>query len=132
MFANTQGSGMNMGIPDVCKTQVALAVVPIPYPNIAETSTAVPNVENQTIMAMPAHNLMTEIPLSNGDQAGIEGGVVSSMIMGQVKHDMGSATVFIAGAPATMMLSPTGHNGMPPNAPGMTMTPCQSKVMYMS
>ncbi|MBJ7539994.1 DUF4150 domain-containing protein [Marinomonas transparens] len=132
MYANTQATAMNMGMPDVCKTLVVLVVVPIPYPNIAPTSTAVPNVNNHTIMAMPAHNLMTEIPLSNGNQAGVLGGVVSSMIMGKVKHDMGSTKVFISGAPATMMLSPTGHNGMPPNAQGMTMTPCQTKVMYMS
>ena len=132
MFANTQGAGMNMGMPDVCKTPIGPVITPIPYPNIAETSTAIPNVENQFIMAMPAHNLMTEIPLSNGDQAGAVGGAVSSMIMGLVKHDMGSVTVFIAGAPATMMLSPTGHNGSPPNAVGMTTLPCQAKVMYMS
>ena len=132
MFANTQGGGMNMGIPDVCKTPIGPVITPIPYPNIAETSTAIPNVENQFITAMPAHNLLTEIPMSNGDQAGVVGGVVSSMIMGPVKHEMGSVTVFISGAPATMMLAPTGHNGTLPNGPGMTMTPCQTTVMYMS
>lgn len=132
MFANTQGPGMNMAMTDVCKTPIGPVITPIPYPNIAETATAIPNVENQTIMAMPVHNLMTMIPLSNGNQAGVLMGVVSSLIMGPVKHTMGSMKVFISAAPATMMLQPTGHNGEIPNDVGMTMTPCQTKVMYMS
>jgi len=132
MFANTQMSAINMGIPDVCKTPIGPVITPIPYPNIAPTSTAIPNVVNQFIMAMPAHNMMTKIPLSNGNQAGVLMGVVSSLIMGPVNHLMGSVKVFVTVMPATKMLSPTGHNGTAPNAPGMTLTPCQPKVMYMS
>ena len=131
MFANTQASGINIAMLDVCKTPVGPVITPIPYPNIAPTSTAIPNILNMFTMAMPDHNLMTKIPLSNGDQAGVLMGVVSSLIMWPVSHIMGSIKVFKSAAPATMMLAPTGHNGTVPNAVGMTMTPCQVKVMYM-
>lgn len=132
MFANTQAPAINFGFPDVCKTIVGPAVVPIPYPNLAPTNTAIPNIFNQFTMAMPDHNLLTTVPLSNGDQAGVAMGVVSSLIMGPVKHIIGSFKVFKAVMPATKMLSPTGHNGMVPNAPGMTLSPCQVKVIILS
>ena len=131
MFANTQAPAMNMAMPDVCKTPIGPVITPIPYPNIAPTATAIPTIVNMFTMAMPDHNLMTKIPLSNGNQAGVLMGVVSSLIMGPVNHTMGSTKVFKSAAPATMMLAPTGQNGMVPNAVGMTMTPCQAKVMYM-
>ncbi|BFM48671.1 DUF4150 domain-containing protein [Marinomonas sp. THO17] len=132
MFANTQMPAMNLGFPDVCKTIIALAVVPIPYPNIAMTATAIPNVPNIFTMAMPNHNLMTMIPMSNGNQAGIAMGVVSSLIIGPSRHVFGSVKVFTSIMPATKMLSPTGQNGMVPNAPGITLTPSQPKVMILS
>ncbi|RBO81915.1 DUF4150 domain-containing protein [Marinomonas aquiplantarum] len=132
MFANTQMPAMNLGFPDVCKTIVALAVVPIPYPNIAMTTTAIPNVPNIFTMAMPNHNLMTMIPMSNGNQAGAAMGVVSSLIIGPSRHLFGSVKVFTSIMPATKMLSPTGQNGMVPNAPGLTLTPSQPKVMILS
>ncbi|SHE43820.1 DUF4150 domain-containing protein [Vibrio gazogenes] len=129
MFANTQNTAMHMGMPDVCKTQVALAVVPIPYPNIAMTDMAVPNVDNVLIEVMPVHNLMTMVEMSNGDEAGIEMGIVSSLIMGPVKHELGSLKVIFMAAPATTMTAVTGQNGTEPNAPGLTLTPSQVKVI---
>lgn len=132
MFANTQMPAINLGFPDVCKTIVGPAVVPIPYPNLAPTATAIPNIPNIFTMAMPDHNLMTTVPLSNGDEAGVAMGVVSSLIMGPVRHMFGSVKVFKSVMPATKMLSPTGHNGAALNVPGMTLTPCQPKVLILS
>ncbi len=132
MFANTQAPALNLGFPDVCKTLVVLAVVPIPYPNLAFTNTAIPNIFNQFTMAMPDHNLMTTVPMSTGDEPGILLGVASNLIKGPVRHLMGSTKVFKSVMPATKMLCPTGSNGMLPNVPGMTLTPCQTKVMILS
>ncbi|WDE08066.1 DUF4150 domain-containing protein [Thalassomonas viridans] len=132
MFANTQMMAIDLGFPDVCKTIVGPAVVPIPYPNIGMTSTAIPNIFNMFTVAMPDHNLMTTVPLSNGDEAGIAMGVVSNMIIGPVRHLFGSVKVFKSVMPATKMLSPTGQNGMALNVPGMTLSPCQVKVMILS
>lgn len=131
-FANTQGGAITVGFPDVCKTPVGPAVVPIPYPNIAPSSTAIPNIFNQFIMAMPVHNLMTKVPLSSGDEPGVLLGVASQLVMGPVQHLIGSFKVFRSVMPATMMLSPSGHNGFSPNIPGLTLTPSQLKVIYLS
>ena len=77
---------MSFGFPDVCKTIVGPAIVPIPYPNIAMSAMAIPTVLNVFIMAMPVHNLMTMTPLTNGDNAGIAGGLISQLMMGPSKH----------------------------------------------
>lgn len=132
MFANCQMGGMNFAMPDVCKTPAPpIPFVPIPYPNIAMGMTAVPNCVKILIMAMPAHNLMTMIPLSNGDNAGVLGGLVSQIFMGPSKHIIGSFGVLYCGLPATKLTSPTGQNGMMPNAMGMTVVPAQTKVLVM-
>ena len=132
MFANTQFPAIDLGFPDVCKTLIALAVVPIPYPNIGVTSTAIPNIFNMFTTAMPDHNLMTTVPISNGDQPGLLLGVVSQLIMGPVRHVFGSFKVFKQVMPATKMLSMTGQNGMALNIPGMTLTPCQVKILILA
>ncbi len=131
MFANTQASAMHMAMPDVCNTPVGTAVVPTPYPNIAMTSTAIPTIYNMYIQAMPDHNLLTEVPISSGDEAGVSLGVASGLIIGPVSHLLGSTKVFKSGAPATMMLCTTGQNGASPNAVGMTLSPSQVKVMIL-
>ena len=132
MFANCQLGGLNFGFPDVCLTP-AIVPVPVPYPNMATGLTANPATACKKIYlsCMPAHNLMTQIPLSMGDNAGVAGGVASGMMMGPCKHLMGSFGVIYEGTPATKMTSPTGQNGMSLNAPGMTLAPAQFKVMIL-
>jgi hypothetical protein len=51
------------------------------------------------------------------------------MMMGPSKQLMGSVKTFIGGMPATMMLRPTGQNGMSPGAFGASHVPSQIKVM---
>jgi len=122
MFANCQMGGMNMAFPDV-----------IPYPNIALGPTALPPTAclKVLLMAGPAHTLMTTIPMSNGDNAGVLMGVVSQIVMGPSRHLMGSTNVLYGGIPATKMTSMTGQNGMNLNIPGMTLVPAQFKVLLM-
>ena len=133
MFANCQMGGQNFAFPDVCKTPTPVGPVPIPYPNIAMLMTANPGTACKKIylMSMPAHNLMTQIPMSQGDNAGVAGGVASSMVMGPSRHLMGCVGVIYEGTPATKLTSPTGQNGMSLNAPGMTIAPSQTKVMIL-
>ena len=69
--------------------------------------------------------------MSQGDNAGVAGGVASSMVMGPSRHLMGSVGVIYEGTPATKLTSPTGQNGMSLNAPGMTIAPAQTKVMIL-
>ena len=133
MFANCSLGGMNFGMPDVCLTPTPVGPVPIPYPNIALPMTAIPPTASlkTLIMAMPAHNIMTTVPMSNGDNAGVNLGVASGMVMGPCRHIIGSTNVFYGGMPATKMTSPTGQNGMSLNVPGLTLVPAQFKVMIM-
>ena len=134
MFANCQLGGLNLGFPDVCLTPAGPAVVPVPYPNMAMGMTANPAMACKKIYlsCMPAHNLMTQVPLSMGDNAGVGMGVASGMVMGPSKHLMGSFKVIYEGSPVTKMTSPTGQNGMSLNAPGMTLVPAQFKVMILA
>jgi len=131
-FVNTQGGGMNFAFPDVCLTPTPVGPVPIPYPNLSQPTTAIPTQFKLFTLAMPDHNLATTVPMSNGDNAGVNMNPVSGMVMGPTKHIMGSMKVFKLGMPATKMLSPTGQNGMSPGAFGMTLVPSQTKVMILS
>jgi len=130
MFANTQMGGMSLGFPDVCKTPAGPAIVPIPYPNIAMGPMGVPPLSTILFGGAPAHNLMTEIPLTQGDDAGVAGGVVSSEEMGSSKCMDGANTVLLGGAPATRMTSPTLQNGT--NAPGVCLSPSQVTVLLLA
>ena len=137
MFANCQMGGTNMAAPDVCLTPVPTPAgpvpTPIPYPNIAMGPTALPPTAalNVLVSGMPAHNMMTTIPMSNGDNAGVNMGVMSGMVMGPSRHMMGAFTTLIGGSPATKMTSMSGQNGMSLNVPGMTIAPAQVKVLIM-
>lgn len=131
-FVNTQNIAVNFAFPDVCLTPTPAGPIPIPYPNISQTSVAIPTQFKLFTMAMPDHNLATIVPMSNGDNSGVNMNPISGMVMGPTKHIMGSMKVFKVGMPATKMLSPTGQNGLSPGAFGMTLSPSQLKVMILS
>lgn len=134
-FLKTQMTGLDMAMPDVCLTPVPTPAgpvpTPIPYPNIAMPMTAVPSQFSVLVMAMPAHNMMTVTPVSNGDNAGVNMNPLSGMVMGPTRSMMGSTNVMMGGLPATKMLSPTGQNGMSPGAFGASLAPSQVKVMSL-
>ncbi len=130
MFANSQMMGMDMGFPDVCLTPSPVGPVPIPYPNIALGPTAVPNVPNVLIMCMPAHNMATSVPMSNGDNAGVATGVASGTVMGPRRHLTGSFTTLINGMPATRLTSMAIQNST--NCPGARIVPSQVTVIILA
>ena len=131
-FINTQMAGMDFAFPDVCLTPTPAGPVPIPYPNFAMANTAIPIQYKVFILAMPAHNLATTIPMSNGDNAGVSLNPVSGMVMGPSRKLMGSVKVLMGGMPAVKMLNPTGQNGVSPGAFGATLVPSQVKVMALA
>jgi hypothetical protein len=130
MFANTQMMGMDIAFPDVCLTPAGPVVVPIPYPNIAMGPTAIPNQTTVMIMAMPAHNLGTTTPLTNGDNAGVGTGVASGTVMGPSRHLTGSFTVLFEGMPATRLTSMSLQNST--NSPGARLVPSQPVVLLLA
>ena len=131
MFQNTFFPAIHFAFPDVCKTPTPAGPVPIPYPNIALTSTSIPSVFNQFIEAMPIHNMLTMAYISNGDNPGVVGGIASQMVMGPERHILGSVKVFASVMPVVKMLSPTEQNGPTGNIVGLTISPSQIKVMVM-
>jgi hypothetical protein len=134
VFVN--GSGpipyLDFAFPDVCKTPILGVPVPLPYPNLAMGPTAIPSQLNVLTMCMPSHNLLTIKPVSMGDTPGVELGVVGPFDMGSTRHAFGSVNLFIGGAPATKMTSPTGQNGLSPNAFGATISPAQTVLISLS
>jgi hypothetical protein len=129
MFANSQMMGMDLAFPDVCITP-AVPPVPVPYPNIAMGPMAIPNQMTVLIEAMPAHNLGTVIPMTNGDNAGVIGGVASGTDMGPSRHLLGANTVLFGGMPVTRLTSMSLQNST--NAPGVRLVPSQVKVLVLA
>lgn len=135
MFFSTTMGGMCMAAPDVCKTPAPPlpSPVPIPYPNIAGLNMATNTSTKVKIVNMEAVTLKSKIPSSNGDEAGVAGGVVSNINLGVVKFTMGSLMVKIEGQPAIKATSPSAHNGSNSNMPaGMQTVPSQFKVMILA
>lgn len=129
MFANTNLGVMNFAFPDVCLTPTPAGPIPIPYPNIALSTTHVPSVVNVLIGGGLAENLMTAGTVSNGDNAGVAMGVASGMVMGPDRPMLGSFKTLIGGAPATRLTTMTIQNST--NAPGMSLTPSQFKLLLL-
>ncbi|MGO9062718.1 MAG: DUF4150 domain-containing protein [Candidatus Binataceae bacterium] len=129
MFANSQMVGMNFGLPDVCLTPMPVPT-PIPYPNLSIQTMGVPAVYNVLFGGTPAHNMSTIVPLSNGDNAGINLGVASGTVMGPTRFLTGAFTVLLRGMPATRMTSMTIQNST--NCPGLTLVPSQFKVLLLA
>lgn len=128
------GGSQCSATPDVCKVPTPGGPVPTPFPNLGTTQLAAPGglVRKVLVANMPALNLMSKITLTNGDQAGSIGGVVSNRIMGQVQFLQGSSKVMVGGKPALRVGAPTAQNGAPANAVGSVVSPSQVKVMVMS
>ncbi|MBN9359573.1 DUF4150 domain-containing protein [Herbaspirillum huttiense F1] len=131
MFAVTKQAGQCMAMPDVCNTPIPPAgPVPIPYPNIAMPMMGNPATTKVMISGMPALTKSSKITMSNGNQAGVNGGVVSGKIMGPAEFIMGSMKVKLEGNPAVRMGDTTKQNDG--NAVGAVLVPSQVKVMIMS
>ena len=130
MFANSMMGTINMGFPDVCKTPVGPVVTPVPYPNISETVMAIPTVPTILLSGTPAQNLLSMIPLSEGDTTGILGGVASQTEMGITRPVTGSFTVLYDGMPATRLTSANMQNMV--NCPGVSITPSQLTVLLLA
>lgn len=133
MFQQTMAGGINLGFPDVCLTPTPVGPIPIPYPNITTGATTNPTTTALTILTdgMPSLNQMSMIPLSNGDNMGVNMGVASGLVMGPTEFILGSITVMKEGTPAQRLTSITGHNGVSMNAPGMSLVPSQVTVLVL-
>jgi len=125
--------GQCFAAPDVCKTPTPAGPVPIPYPNIAMLQQSNPSTLSKSVKAVgfPVATVMTTILMSNGDNAGVAGGVVSNTVMGPCKFKLGSMSVKVEGQRAVYQGSLIGHNNASnANMPaGSQVSPSQPMVM---
>jgi hypothetical protein len=131
MFASTKAGGMCFGIPDVCLVPAPPAPpIPTPFPNIAQCAQATGQVVSVCIENMAVLVETSKISMSSGDEAGVAGGVVSGVNMGEVSYKLTSMKVYACGKKLVMLTSMTAHNGSSANMPaGMQITPSQTKVL---
>ncbi len=115
-FSNTRGiahkgsGGMSTVFPDVCKTPVGSAVVPIPYPNIgksSDTSKGPKSVITDGQMPMVKE---AQYSMSSGDEAGSLKGVISSDQKGVCEFMMYSFDVKFEGKNVCRLGDPLFHN----------------------
>jgi hypothetical protein len=134
MFVSTTQGGQCLAMPDVCKTpSPPLPPIPIPYPNMGMCNQATNASVKVMIVNKEVITLKSKIPKSQGDEAGVAGGLVSGMNMGPASFKMGSSKVKIEGQPVVRLTSMTAHNGSNANAPaGTQVAPSQTKVLVLA
>jgi hypothetical protein len=131
MFALTLKGGVCQSTPpDVCKTPAPPGPpVPMPYVNIFQCNMVNPSTACSKVFidGAPALNIKSQSLISNGDEAGVAGGVVSGKFIGQGEFIMGSQKVQLESKAAVSQGATTKHNNG--NTTGMCSTSGQSKVM---
>lgn len=98
---------------DICKTPAPPAPpIPVPYPNIALSATMGPGYATKTFaMGAPIWTSKGKSALSNGDQAGVVGGLMSGKIMGMCEIVMASPDVTAEGGGVVRTLDMSDSNG---------------------
>jgi hypothetical protein len=110
----TKKSGfLCFAFPDVCKTQVGPATVPIPYPNIGNLGDATGASTNVFAGGDPVIHKGSKISATSGDEAGSLGAVNSkppNQIKGEVEFTGASGSVYVNGQPVVRMFDSTNQN----------------------
>jgi hypothetical protein len=115
-FANARGiahqgsGGMSIVFPDVCNTPTPSGPVPIPYPNIGQSSDTVggpPTVTTDGSMPMTKGATYAK---SSGDEAGSAGGLMSGRFIGACEFMMYSFDVMFEGQNVCRLGDPLLHN----------------------
>lgn len=115
-IATNKAGFICFAFPDICKTQVGPAQVPIPYPNIGNLSDAIGFSTNVFADGSLVILQSSVIPITTGDEAGAIGSIggdAPGSIKGKVEFpppDSGSTNVFANGKPVIRMFDPTKQN----------------------
>lgn len=140
--ASTKGGGVHTTASpiDTCITPTAGGPIPVPYANmidgLAESGDKAAIMTQKKIVDDAARKgIKTKTATgaaiaSQGDEAGVQKGVVSSKNMDRMSYKTGSSKVKVEGKGVTHVVKMAGHNGA--NAPaGTQVAPSQSKVLLM-
>lgn len=96
--------------PDVCKTQVGNAVVPIPYPNFSQSSDLNKGSKSVKINGESAAIENSNFSTSKGDQAGSLKGIISGAVGDKTEFISYSLDVKIEGKGVVRHADMTTHN----------------------
>lgn len=123
---STKKAGQTMCMPDVCKTPTPVGPVPIPYPNIAMLKSASKQAKKVLVCGAAPLVKVSVVPNTNGDNAGVNGGLVSGKFMKKCQFTTSGKKVQFGGKNAVRNLdSVKSNNG---NAFGAQIVPSQFKV----
>ncbi|WP_437280975.1 S41 family peptidase [Sorangium sp. So ce375] len=121
-IANNKGAGLSFGLPDVCLSPM---LGPYPFPDFHPNATMFPFSFNVWLSMLPALNMASVSPITQGDQLG----TLHPTFMGQGRHTIGSPTTRINGLPGTSLLSPRMGNNC--NCPlGAQVVPSLDNTLY--
>jgi len=103
--------GKTIAFPDVCKTPSPAGPIPIPYPNIAQSSDTASGTSTVKCDGNPVCVKDSNFSMSTGDEAGSAGGgVVSSKIKGKAEFVNVSFDVKFEGKGVARAFDPMLHN----------------------
>ena len=125
LLAANKGVGTNIGFPDPCNTIVGPATVPLPYPDLALNSQAMPFVPHVKLTMMNALNMATKIMMT----CGMEAGAAHPLLKGTGAYTMGNPIVKVAFLSAINLLCPTTGNNMN-NGLGAVLVPSVTNVFF--
>lgn len=124
MHSAARHSGKNAIItcmaPDVCKTQVGNAVVPIPYMIISKLDWSDKTSADVELTGMKAFNMDARTNKVTGDEPGSLGGVKSGVNKGWCRPQSNKTSVFVNGAELLQNNNLYEMNCSGPEGPGNT------------
>ena len=107
---HASSSGMAMSFPDVCKTPSPAGPIPIPYPNIAQSSDTADGSSTVKVDGNPIMLKSSNFKMSSGDEAGSAMGVASNKIKGKALPINASFDVKVDGTNAFRLTDPMKTN----------------------
>lgn len=102
--------GKSIAFPDVCLTQVGPAVVPIPYPNMAQSSDLDNGAKTVFVDGNPMGHEKSVFKTSTGDEAGAHKGIASGTVKGKAEFISFSFDVSVEGKGVVRAFDQMIHN----------------------
>lgn len=96
--------------PDACKTPTPAGTPPIPYPNIGSSIFTTDGPKKVTVDGVMPMVQGAKYPLTNGDEAGVAGGVASGVNLGEAEFMLYSFDVKFEGKNVCRTGDPMFHN----------------------
>ena len=124
--AASMAGGKAVGPGDVC---IDIFYLPISYENTGTLTIAVNTAPTVLIQMMPVVVLPSNLPSSEGDEEGVNEGVISGEHMEKIQFTQASSKVFAAGNPVVYLGCTTVQNDM--NVTG-TLTEVTQQVVLVA